>query len=162
MVGIICEALGRGVKRSKRQSMRWIRKAAENGHDLACFQLAMSMYEDHPYAREVGRVGEAAGAATSAGVMEGHDVPSDALIDVVHWLERGKHNALDALDELRTVALEGHNYCCNDGCKVVGHLKEFKVCPQCKTARYCGEACQKQAWNAGGHKETCDKNNPRH
>ena len=38
---------------------------------------------------------------------------------------------------------------------VVGLLKEFKVCPQCKTARYCGESCQKQDWNAGGHKTTC-------
>jgi hypothetical protein len=40
-------------------------------------------------------------------------------------------------------------------CEVVGHLKEFKVCPRCKTARYCGDACQKQDWNAGGHKDKC-------
>ena len=41
------------------------------------------------------------------------------------------------------------------GCEVVGHLKDFKVCPQCKTARYCGDACQKQDWTTGGHKKTC-------
>jgi hypothetical protein len=38
---------------------------------------------------------------------------------------------------------------------VIGHLKEFKVCPQCKTARYCGDACQKLDWHSGGHKATC-------
>jgi len=136
--------------------MRWSRKAAENGHGESCFRLAMGMYEqDRPYAREVGHVGEAAGVATSAGVMEGHDVPSDVLIGVVHWLERGKHNTLESLVMLRGVALEGHNYCSNDGCEVVGHLKDFKVCPQCKTARYCGDACQKQDWTTGGHKEKC-------
>jgi hypothetical protein len=27
--------------------------------------------------------------------------------------------------------------------------------PQCKTARYCGDACQKQDWTTGGHKEKC-------
>jgi len=40
---------------------------------------------------------------------------------------------------------------------VVGLLKEFKVCPQCKTARYCCDACQKQDWTTGGHKATCGK-----
>jgi len=44
-----------------------------------------------------------------------------------------------------------------DECKplVVGQLKDFKVCPQCKTARYCGVACQKEAWTTGEHKRTC-------
>jgi len=51
--------------------------------------------------------------------------------------------------------LKGAKYCCNDGCEVVGHLKDFKVCPQCKTARYCGGACQKEDWTTGGHKTTC-------
>jgi hypothetical protein len=37
----------------------------------------------------------------------------------------------------------------------LGHLKDFKVCPQCKGARYCGDACQKQDWTVGRHKETC-------
>jgi hypothetical protein len=32
-------------------------------------------------------------------------------------------------------ALKGAPYCVNEGCTVVGHLKDFKVCPQCKTAR---------------------------
>jgi len=53
------------------------------------------------------------------------------------------------------MALEGGMHCFNDDCEVVGHLQDFKVCPQCKTARYCGDACQKQDWNAGGHKSTC-------
>jgi len=41
------------------------------------------------------------------------------------------------LDVFRRVAQEGHTYCVNEECEVVGQLKEFKVCPQCKTARYC-------------------------
>ena len=53
------------------------------------------------------------------------------------------------------MALQGAKHCFNDGCEVVGHLKEFKVCPQCKTARYCGAACQKEDWTTGGHKEKC-------
>jgi len=110
---------------------------------------------DRPYAREVGLVEEAAGVATSAGVMEGHDVPPDVMTGVLHWLRMGGDDPADALDTYRIVALEGYKYCYNDGCEVVGHLKDFKVCPQCKTARYCGDACQKQHWTAGGHKATC-------
>ena len=59
------------------------------------------------------------------------------------------------LNELRKNALDGSTYCRNDGCEVVGLLKDFKVCPQCKTARYCGAACQRQDWTTGGHRETC-------
>ena len=152
---IICQALGRGVTRSKRRAKEWLRKGAENGDVNACFSLATRMYRDDPYAREVGHVGEAAGFATSAGITEGHDVPPDVMIGVLHWLRKGEHNIVDKLDVFRIMALEGATYCRNEGCEVVGHLKDFKVCPQCKTARYCGAACQKQDWNAGGHKETC-------
>jgi hypothetical protein len=115
------------------------------------------MYGDEPYAREVGHVVEAAGVAVSAGVMDGHDVPLDTLLSVVHWLWKGGHNLVDQLNAFRRAALEGAPYCRNEGCQVVGLLKDFKVCPQCKTARYCGDACQKQDWNAGGHKEKCGK-----
>ena len=59
------------------------------------------------------------------------------------------------LDQFRREALVGANYCVNDGCQVKGLLKDFKVCPQCKEARYCGDACQKQDWTTGGHKATC-------
>ena len=103
-----------------------------------------------------------AGAATSAGVIEGHDVPSDVLTSVVHWLRKGCATGLhplpnpsDELDRFRREAVEGDKYCYSEGCEVVGQLKDFKVCPQCKLARYCGAACQKQDWNAGGHKATC-------
>jgi TPR repeat protein len=83
MASIICPALGLGVTRSKRRALQWLRKAAENGLSMACVRLATRMYADLPYAREVGHVGEAAGAATPAGVMEGHDVPPDVLTGVV-------------------------------------------------------------------------------
>jgi TPR repeat protein len=135
--------------------MQWLRKAADLGDTEACLLLARDMYGERPYAREVGHVVEAAGVATSAGVMEGHDVPPDVLTGVVHWMRKGGHNPVDMLDVLRRMTLEGAKYCFNEECEVVGHLKDFKVCPQCKTARYCGDACQKQDWNAGGHKATC-------
>jgi len=155
----ICQALGRGVTRSKRRAQEWRRKAAENGPAEECLRLAAHMYGDLPYAREVGHVGEAAGVATSAGIMEGQDVPPDVMIGVLHWLRKGcataQHDPLEVLDRIRSMALEGGRHCHNDGCEVVGLLKNFKVCPQCKTARYCGDACQKQDWTTGGHKEMC-------
>ena len=158
MASIVCQALGHGVTRSKRQAIQWFRKAAELSHARACEHLASYMYMDGPYAREVGHVMEAAGIATPAGVMEGHDVPPDVLTGVVQWLRKGGYDPLLAiftLESLRKTALEGDMYCCNDGCEVVGHLKDFKACPQCKNARYCGDACQKQDGTAGGHKATC-------
>ena len=112
---IICQALGRGVTRSKRKALQWLRKAAENGLADSCLELANRMYGDGPYAREVGHVGEAARVATSAGVMEGHDVPPDVLTSVVHWSRKGGHNPVDFLNGLRKDALEGAQYCRNDG-----------------------------------------------
>ena len=152
---IICQALGRGVTRSRRRAAQWLRKAADNGHSDACLALAQRMYGDEPYYREVGHVGEAAGVATSAGMTKGHDVPPDVLSSVVHWMRNGRHDVVDELDRHRKAALKGNTYCRNDGCEVIGHWKDFKVCPQCKTHRYCGAACQKQDWNAGGHKDKC-------
>jgi hypothetical protein len=68
--------------------------------------------------------------ATSIGDMEVlHDLPPDVLIGVVHWLQAGGHNTVDQLNAFRSMALEGGQYCRNDGCEAVGHLKEFKVCP---------------------------------
>ena len=99
---------------------------------------------------------EAAGSATSAGVMEGHDIPRGILTSVAHWLRKGGH-PIDYLDMFRRQGLDGGPFCVNEGCEVVGQLKDFKVCPQCKTARYCSDACQKQDWTTGGHKDTCGK-----
>jgi hypothetical protein len=113
------------------------------------------MYLDLPYAHRVGHVTEAAGEAMSAGVMEGHNVPRDVLTSVVHWLRRGRLNPVTELDRFRRDALDGAKYCRNDGCEVIGLRKDFKVCPQCKTARYCGDACQKQDWTTGGHRGNC-------
>ena len=87
--------------------------------------------------------------------MKLHDVAPEVLIDVLHWLRKGRHNPDECLDWLRRIARVGSKYCHNDGCEVVGHLKEFKVCPQCKTARYCGDVCQRQDWTTGGHKAKC-------
>jgi len=151
----ICQTLGRGVTRSKRRAMQWRRNAAENGHAGACATLAARMYGDQPYAREVGHVGDAARVAASDVVTEGHDVPPDVLTSVVHWLRKGGYNPVVALKEIRRQVLEGDEYCVNGGCHVKGLLKDFTVCPQCKTARYCGDACQKQDWTTGGHKAKC-------
>jgi TPR repeat protein len=152
-----------GVTRSKRRAMQWRRKVADMGVVASCLQLASFMYEDRPHARGEGEVGhvevEATGVAMSAADMEGHDVPPEVLTSVVYWLQKwcvtGQHNPLDVLEELRIAAVEGVPYCDNDGCEVVGHLKDFKVCPRCKIARYCSDACQKQDWTAGEHKAKC-------
>jgi len=135
--------------------MQWMRKAAETGYADACVRLAVRMYTDSPYARAVGHVEEAAGVATSAEVTVGHDVPPAVLTGVVHWLRKGEDDIISRLDSFRTLASEGIPYCDNDGCEVRGQLNDFKVCPQCKSARYCGAACQEQDWTTGGHKETC-------
>jgi len=128
--------------------MRWLRKAAENSLVEACVQLGSFMYKAKPYAREVGQVREPARVATPAGFMEGHDVPPDVMTGVVHWYRKGGSlDPSDLLDELRRRMLEGDKYCHNEGCEVVGHLKEFKVCPQCKSARYCAT----RARNKTGH-----------
>ena len=120
------------------------------------------MYADHPYAREVGHAVEAAGlvkvseSMNSSGVMEEHDVSPDVMSSVVYWLQKlPSEKSAVALDMFRSAMQEGAKYCFNAGCEAVGHLKDFKVCPQCKTARYCGDACQKQDWTTGGHKATC-------
>jgi TPR repeat protein len=86
VASIICQALGHGVMRGKQMAMRWRRKAAKNGNSNGCLTLDALMYGNQPYAREVGHVGEAAGSATSAEVIEGHDVLPDVLTGVVHWL----------------------------------------------------------------------------
>jgi hypothetical protein len=91
----IRQTLGRGVTRSKRQTLQWTRKAAENGRADACLHLAGHMYGDQPYAREVGHVSDAAGITTSAGAMWGHDVPTDVMTGVLHWLRQGGHDADD-------------------------------------------------------------------
>jgi hypothetical protein len=147
--------VGRGVTRSKRRTLQWMRTAADNGHTKACLQLANRMYMDIPHAREAGHVGDAAGAATSAGAMEGHEVPPDVFTGVVHWLWKGGYNPIDELAKFRREALVGATYCYNNGCETVGQVKDFKRCSQCKIARYCGDACQKQDWTTGGHKERC-------
>ena len=102
-----------------------MRKAAENGHNDGCLTLAARMYLDQPYAREIGHVGEAAVVAALAGVTEGHDFPPDVLTSVVYWLRNGGHDPVHNLDMFRSAVLEGDTYCRNDGCEVVGHLKDF-------------------------------------
>jgi hypothetical protein len=106
--------------------------------------------------------------------MEGHDVPPDVLADVVHWLQKScvdeqsyvsdpspganptiQERIIFSLDMPRSTARDGAPFCRNDGCQVVGQLKDFRVCPQCKSARYCGKACQTEDWTTGGHKATC-------
>jgi TPR repeat protein len=154
VASITWQALGRGVARSKRRAQQWLRKSADGGYADACLSLARDMYADGPYAREIGLVEDAAGAA-NPGLLEGHDVPPDVLRSVVHWLRKGGHPLADKLCRYRMEATVGGRHCFNEGCEVVGHAKDFKFCPQCKSARYCGDACQKHDWTIGGHKEKC-------
>jgi hypothetical protein len=132
-----------GVTRSKRRAMQlqWLRKAADMGIEQSCVGLAGDMYRDRPHARVEGHVEvEATGVAMSAADMEGHDhVPPEVLKSVVYWLRKacvtGQYDPLVHLEVFRRRAVEGTPYCCNDGCEVMGHLKDFKVCPRCKTAK---------------------------
>jgi hypothetical protein len=147
-----------GVARSKRRAMQLRRKAADMGVVQSCVQLAREMYADWPHARVVGYVEvEATGVATSAADEEGHDVPPEVLKSVLYWLQKGcvtgGPTSLDFLEGLREAAVAGLPYCVNDGCEVVGQTKDFKVCPQCETARYCSDVCQKQDWSE--HKAKC-------
>ena len=164
----ICQALRRGVTRSKRRSMQWLRTAAENGYADSCLLIADRMYADLPYAREVGHVGEVAGVPMSAGVMEGHNVPPDVLTSLMYWLHKGGRNAVTGLHVLRRRALEGSKYCRNEGCEVVGQLTDFKVCPRCKSARYCATRARNKTGLPGGtrksvahsHIKECHANSP--
>jgi hypothetical protein len=122
---------------------------------LECLFSMTLMNGDLPYAREIGLVEEEeAAGTTSAGYVEGHDVPPDVLTSVLHWFRQAQHNPVEGLADLRKMALEGGRYCYNEGCEV-GLLKDCQVCPQCKTARYCSDACLTEHWTTGGHKETC-------
>jgi hypothetical protein len=124
--------------------MQWLRKAADNGHGTSCLKLAKAMYLGQPHAREIGHVVEAAGDTTYPGVIEGFDVPPDVLNSVLRWVHRGPPvHGIDpvvqvraVLGEFRRIAVEGDKYCYHEGCEVVGLLKDFKRCPQCKAARY--------------------------
>jgi hypothetical protein len=60
-------------------------------------------------------------------VVKSHDVPRDVLTGVVYLLRRGEHNQAQMLDLFKHRALNGGEYCQNDGCKVVGQMKDFKV-----------------------------------
>jgi len=93
-LSIICKALGHGVTRSKRLAMQCGRKAAENGNVDACLRLASCIYGDYPYARDIGRVGDAAGDVMPAGIMEGHDLPRDVLTSVAYWVRKGCRQGL--------------------------------------------------------------------
>jgi len=77
--------------------------------------------------------------STSAFKFNSRRYTPDVLAGVVHWLQKmgmGQNNIGAKLDALRKEAVEGAQYCFNEGCEVMGHLKDFKVCPQCKTHRY--------------------------
>jgi TPR repeat protein len=106
VASIIYTALGCGVTRSKRRAMQWMRKAAENGSTETCYRIALHMYTDLPYAREVGLVAEAAGVATSAGVIEGHDVPPQVMTSVLHWLRKSGYDPVGHLEGFRYLLLE--------------------------------------------------------
>mmetsp|Transcript_36716 Transcript_36716/g.90665 ORF Transcript_36716/g.90665 Transcript_36716/m.90665 type:complete len:164 (-) Transcript_36716:49-540(-) len=149
--------VGRGVTRSKRQSLIWTRKAADAGLPRACMNLAIGMYQDQPHAREAGDAGfEMSAWDSTAGdiMLMGHDVPPDVLADVVHWIHASGHDPVAYLQQFLRQAVLGAKLCSNDGCEVVGHPKDFKLCAKCKTARYCGAACQKLDWTTG-HREKC-------
>jgi len=75
------------------------------------------MYLDQPYAREVGHVGGGTGVATTAGGIDGHDIPPDVQTGVVFWLRKGQCNLPELLDrqnrvERVSVLLQPHVHGC--------------------------------------------------
>lgn len=153
-----------GVNRSKEMSMRWRRKAAEIGNNACCFQLATRMYRDSPYARTVGLVEDTTCISIPSEFRKKYsiptDFPQDILTSVVYWLRKGgsceeRHEG--DFQFFRTIVTEGLAYCDNEGCEVVRLLQTFKVCPQCKTARFCCKECFEEHWTTGGHKTSCGK-----
>lgn len=80
-------ASGRGVKRSKRRSQLWARRAADLGTALVCLDLARDMHTDRPYARKVGFVVGAEEVGHEV-FTQGHDVPPAVLASMVHWIRK--------------------------------------------------------------------------
>jgi tetratricopeptide (TPR) repeat protein len=58
-----------------------------------------------------------------------------------------------AIASARMTPRAGHSTKKCDHCGAV--KKQLKICSRCKTARYCGQGCQKAAW--GKHKTSCGK-----
>ena len=149
--------VGRGVVRSKQCAMQALRKAAENGKASACATLARAMIDNHPYARKVGQIDDLPNMPIDLDEDEaGFRV---LLASALEWLKRSAHyggaDSSVAFLAMSDTALTGDKFCCNTGCEFVAHRNNFKVCPGCKFYRYCGPACQKADWHAGGHKRTC-------
>jgi len=108
-------------------------------------------------ARELGHKEDAAAAAAAAGFVtpSGHDVPPGVFAVIAYWLSKGGYDSKEQILGFRSRAVEGAMYCYNEGCEVIGQMKDFKICPRCRVNRYCGAACQKWDWTTGGHKLTC-------
>jgi hypothetical protein len=157
---------GRGVTRSKQQSLQNLRRAADLGNLESCHTFATQMYLDMPYARKIGHILPSSVSqslydttsilATSLINSQRYEVPKDVLISVMVWMHRAKLKPIIAhLHMLRDTACDGGRYCNNPTCIKLGKLQDFKACPLCKTARYCGSECQTIDWNEGRHKFIC-------
>jgi TPR repeat protein len=55
VASIICQAIWRGVTRSKRMARQWMRTAADTGHAGACMQIARACYEAGAYQLNLSR-----------------------------------------------------------------------------------------------------------
>jgi hypothetical protein len=60
--------------------------------------------------------------------MEGHDVPTGVLTDVIHWLLQGGDAPIkEALQAFRDMVLKGGPYCRNDGCEAGAYTRSLFV-----------------------------------
>jgi TPR repeat protein len=159
------------ITRDRFKSLEFSRKAADAGVYKACCHLAFGMYLGSKYFRTIGLIDlpspggsswvfiklfEVASALAELYIKDGHDIPKDVMTSILLWLHRGEvkndsvSQTLNAFKEASTV---GSEFCYNDNCTVKGLLKQFKVCPNCRTAHYCSRACQKDDWVE--HKKVC-------
>jgi len=174
---------GQGLKQDHAEAVRWYRKAAEQGHAGAQYNLGV-MYlngqgvrQDHAEAarwfRKAAEQGHAGAQCILGGMYEyGRGLKQDHA-EAARWYrkaaEQGLVNAVSALERLSAGAVTSNassstpkatapatgRVCSNCGIGERGSGAALKPCSQCKVALYCGRECQVQHWKAGGHKAVC-------
>ena len=171
------------MKQDHSEAARWYRKAAEQGHAVAQYNLGV-MYkngqgvkQDHAEAvrwyRKAAEQGQA-DAQCSLGVMylNGQGVRQDHA-EAVRWYrkaaEQGLVYAVSALNRLSAGAVTSNaspstpkaivpaagRVCSNCGIGEGGGGAALKPCSRYKVALYCGRECQVRHWKAGGIKAVC-------
>ena len=139
---------GQGVAQDFKAALVWYRKAADQGHAEAQFNLG-AMY------------------ANGQGVPQ--SIPT-ALIWVQKAAAQGNASALEALPKLKSMSGDASAsspesppekpaasspLCASCGAESGPGAAALKPCSRCKAVSYCGKECQRAHWKAG-HKAACN------